>query len=122
MADKEYKSAEELKIWIDEYFRKMERAQEFPDYAGMKLFIGVKKDETIQKLCEDPDYADVFEEAKLRRESFLVRTMARDNKRAQGCLNALKQPINGGYNEKPVDSGERKLKIIIDGVGENATK
>lgn len=44
--------------------------------------------------------------------------MTSDNKAAQGCLNALKQPSNGGYIDRPSnDSGEKKLTINLVGVG-----
>jgi len=88
----------------------------------MKLAIGIKDDATINEMCKNPDFKDIFDWAKLRRESFLVRTMSRDNKRAQGCYNALKQSQNGGYVDKPVDTGERKIIIDLAGVGENAYK
>jgi hypothetical protein len=48
--------------------------------------------------------------------------MTKSNKLAQGCLNALKQEANGGYTDKPVDNGERKLVIELKGIGENAYK
>ena len=118
-----YSSPEELKAVVDEYFEKTEANGEFPDYAGMKIYIGLKDERTIKSYCEaDPAYADIFETAKLKRESFLVRIMTKDNKRAQGCLNALKQEANGGYTDKPVDTGERKLVIEMRGIGENAYK
>ena len=50
------------------------------------------------------------------RESWLARKMTSDNKRAIGCLNALKQPDNGGYIDKAVDTGERTLTINVAGI------
>lgn len=117
-----YESADELRKMIDDYFRYHETRGEFPDYAGMKLFIGLKDEATIRRYCEDPEFAEVFADAKLRRESFLVRRMTKDNKLAQGCLNALKQENNGGYTDRPVENQERKLFIELRGVGENAFK
>ena len=49
-----------------------------------------------------------------------VERMVSDNKLAQGCLNALKQPENGGYVDRPVDSGEQKVTLVIGGVGGEA--
>ena len=44
--------------------------------------------------------------------------MTSDNKRAQGCLNALKQPQNGGYIDRPQDNGgEIKVTLNLGGVG-----
>lgn len=122
MADKVYETPEELWKVVINYFKEIEGRNDLPDYAGMKLAIGIKSEKTIQEMCEDEGFKDIFDWAKLRRESFLVRTMARDNKRAQGCYNALKQEANGGYMDKPVDTGERKIIIDLKGVGENAYK
>ena len=119
---KTYKTVEELKKVVDRYFLENEEKGEFPDYAGMKIAIGLKAEKTIKEYCENPEFNEIFEEAKLRRESFLVRRMTKDNKLAQGCLNALKQEANGGYTDRPVDTGERKLVIELKGVGENAFK
>lgn len=123
MGTKEDKSlAQKLRESINIYFVECEKKGVFPDYAGMKLRLGIKKETDVQKMCEDPEVADVFEEAKYRRESFLVRRMTSEPKLAQGCLNALKQPINGGYNEKAADSNDKKLIIVLDGIGEDAYK
>lgn len=122
MGKRKYATADELRAKVSEYFEINVRRNEFPDYAGMKIYIGLKSESTIKEYCKDADFADVFEEAKLRRESFLVRRMTRDNKLAQGCLNALKQESNGGYTDRPVENTERKLVIELKGIGENAYK
>ena len=118
---KTYETVEALEKAVNAYFLKNEEAGEFPDYAGMLIHLGIKE-ATVKNYCKDPEYDSVFEEAKLRRESFLVRRMTKDNKLAQGCLNALKQPINGGYTDRPVESGERKIVIELSGIGEGAYK
>ena len=43
--------------------------------------------------------------------------MTSDNKAVQGCLNALKQPLNGGYSDRPREGGEIRLTINLSGVG-----
>ena len=122
MAKKKYETAADLRAAVDEYFAETEGKGEFPDYAGMLIYLGIG-DKTAKRYCADnEDYAEIFEETKLRRESFLVRRMTKDNKLAQGCLNALKQEANGGYTDKPVDNGERKLVIEMRGIGDNAYK
>ena len=122
MAAKVYENADELRKVVNTYFSMVEAKGEFPDYAGMKIFIGIKSDKEIERLCKDPEFADVFDEAELRRESYLVRKMTRDNKAANGCLNALKQKRNGGYSDRPAENKERKLIIDLKGIGENAYK
>lgn len=119
---RKYETADELREAVNQYFRKHIANNDFPDYAGMKLFIGIKTEAEVREYCKDPEFADVFNEAALRRESFLVRRMTKDNKLAQGCLNALKQKNNGGYTDRYVDNSERKLTIDLRGVGENAFK
>ena len=86
------------------------------------------KDENGEWVGFDSDFAkecrEIFAKAAAKRESWLVRVMTSDNKRAQGCLNALKQPQNGGYIDRPQDNGgEIKVTLNLGGVGgENAFK
>lgn len=112
---------EELKAGVDEYFARCEEAGEFPDLAGMRLWLGVSE-RTLNRYRtgegrKHEQYREILDRARDRRESFLVRKMTRDNKNVQGCLNALRQPSNGGYIDKPKDSGERTLIIKLAGVG-----
>ncbi len=107
---KTYPTAADLQKAVDKYFSETEGKGVFPDFAGMLVFLGIKKD-TVKNYCKDDEYRDIFDEARLKRESYLVRVMSSDNKRAQGCFNALKQEENGGYTDKPVDNTERKLVI-----------
>lgn len=115
-----YESPDALRKKIEEYFEKTEAAGEFPDYAGMRLYLRMSE-ATIARYQEEghdnyEEYREIFNEAKDRRESFLVRRMTKDNKLAQGCLNALKQPANGGYIDKAQDKGE-KLQITLKVAG-----
>lgn len=92
----------------------------FPDLAGLRLYLRLSKAD-IKAMSEgDDEYAqgirDVLAEAQDMRESWLARKMTSDNKRAIGCLNALKQPDNGGYIDKPVDTGEKTLTINVSGI------
>lgn len=115
-----YESPDALRKKIDEYFITMEEKNEFPDLAGMRLYLRMSE-ATMKKYQEEDhenyeEYREIFNEAKDRRESFLVRRMTRDNKLAQGCLNALKQPANGGYIDKPQDQGG-KMEITLKVAG-----
>lgn len=118
-----YETPEKLRDAVNKYFCDCERDDVFPDFAGMCLALKISK-KTLDKYCNPeiyPDTADdyqaVLDEAKDRRESHLVRIMVTDNKRAQGCLNALKQKENGGYTDRPAESQEKTLKVQILGVG-----
>lgn len=115
-----YDSPEALRKKVDEYFADCEEKGVFPDLAGMRLHLRMA-DKTIKKYQEDGHenceaYREIFAEARDRRESFLVRVMTSDNKRAQGCLNALKQPDNGGYIDKQQDQGG-KMEVTIKVAG-----
>ena len=121
---KTYENPEDLRAAVDNYFADCEERGIFPDYAGMKLFIGIVSDTTIERYQTGDDAfgeacREIFSEAAAKRESWLVRKMTSDNKAAQGCLNALKQPRNGGYIDRPQNDGggEMKLTINVAGVG-----
>lgn len=118
MASKVYESPEELQKYIAMYFTQCQKGNVFPDYKGMLVALKLKERD-VKKMCEEnPDYADVFEDAMYMRESNLVRKMTSDNKAANGCMNALKQPINGGYSDKYSDmKKESKLTLVLSGVG-----
>lgn len=117
-----YKTPEVLRSAIEDYFKKIASVNEFPDYAGMLLFLRLEKDD-VEEYCKTSDeYARVFRDSKLMRESFLVRRMTKDKSLAQGCMNALRQPENGGYSEKTAEKQTKKLIIVTDGVGKDAFK
>jgi hypothetical protein len=133
---RKYKTAAEFGNAIDEYFNICKQNNDtFPDEAGMIEFLGISPD-TIERYKKagsktapedaeetDKSYAQHLARAKLRRESWLVRNMVSDNKRAQGCFNALKQAKNGGYVDRPQDgaqTGEVTIKVQIDGLSKTA--
>lgn len=121
---RKYKDAAEMRAAVEKYIADCEEKGLFPDEAGMLLHLGLKK-RMIEHYCSETenkdggwqDYKDIFEDAKLAREHFLVQRMTSDNKAAQGCLNALKQPSNGGYIDRPPDTGKVELTIKVAGVG-----
>ena len=126
---KTYENADELRAAVDAYFAECEAQGIFPDWARLKVELGPTDDRTYEEWQKgDSDFAkecrDIFSKAAAKRESWLVRVMTSDNKRAQGCLNALKQPKNGGYVDRPQDGGgEIKVTLCLGGVGgENAFK
>lgn len=126
-------SAEELEQAVNDFFAMREEQQSFPDEPGMIVFIcdrfGIsfgtyrrynendsEDEENIYK-----EHAQILTRARLLRESWLCTRMATDNKAAQGCLNNLKQPKNGGYIDKPSnDAGAATITLRIDGVGGSA--
>ena len=110
-----------LRNAVEEYFEMRDKQDKFPDYAGMLIFLQIDDDDVAALVAEDnpnaKEYRRIFKYAKLRRESWLATTMVSDPKRASGCMNALKQHENGGYENRGSDKGEKKLLIKIDGIG-----
>lgn len=117
-----YNDPSQLSAAVESYFEECARRNDaFPDYAGMCHYLKVSK-AYLERLAQAPHenwerYAEILTDAQLRRESYLNRAMVTDNKRAQGCYNALKQKENGGYTDKPQDNTERTLKLNISGIG-----
>ena len=109
---------EELQAKVDEFFAKCEHDGTPPLLPQMLLYLGIRSRNTVINWCkDDPAYQEVFDYAQLHREGYLLGRMVSDNKLAQGCLNALKQVENGGYLDRPADSGESKVTINLVGVG-----
>ena len=112
-----YNDPKVLRLKIDDYFKECEQQRVFPDYAGMRIYLKVTKQD-IADLCDpavtdekSSEYQEIFEYAKDRRESALVRKMVTDPKAAQGCKNALAMPENGGYSDKASEKQDRKISI-----------
>ena len=121
-----FKDADAMRAFVENWIEERKAANEFPDEAGMKLAIkkaGVGPRMLSKYLSENDnpehyqEYRDIFEDAKLERESWLVTHMVKDNKLAQGCLNALKQPANGGYIDRPLDTGKVEVTLKVEGIG-----
>ena len=115
----EYKDLKFLRRRIDEYFAQCEDENVFADYAGMRLFLRLKKKD-IDDMCDPAingekayDYQDLFEYARDRRESWLARKMVTDPKAATGCKASLAMPENGGYSDKAAENQDRKINISV---------
>lgn len=120
---RKYETPEHLKRAIQAYIDQCEAADVFPDEAGMRLFIGITRREyySLTSDKENPEYwrefGDILDWAKDKRESYLTRKMTKETKLANGCLNALKQPMNGGYVDRPSGGDKVELNIKVDGIG-----
>ena len=127
-SNKKY-TPEEFEIAVKEYFNMMEAQDRLPDLPGMKLCLGIYTDKAWSALTSEDnphaeEFRDILDYAAVRRESWLVRTMTSDNKRATGCYYALKQKENGAYSDKPQADKDKTLNIKLHGVknGEEALK
>ena len=109
---RKFETPEDLAVAVEEYFDKCEAEDVFPDEAGMRIFLNAGYS-TYYKWLKIPEYQEIFQRAQERRESFLVRRMVGEPKLAQGCLNALKQPKNGGYTDGRPEKGTGEVKVYI---------
>ena len=118
-----YRTNSELHRKMLAYFDECEAANDgagvFPDEAGMRIFLKLDH-ESYASYKEDIEYAKLFEWAMDMRESWLARRLANEPKMAQAYLNALKQPCNGGWVDRRPDTGDKTLKLRIDGIGGEA--
>lgn len=102
------------------YFEDCEKKDVFPDYAGMRLALGLSQDD-VENYCREGNhlylaYRKLFDRAKDRRESWLVRRSVTDPKTAPGCKVALEQSENGGYGQQAKKSAVVVIKADkIDG-------
>lgn len=114
-----YPDTKILRSRIDEYFIQCSEERQFADYAGMRLFLKLTKKD-IDDMCSPEingdkayDYQEVFEWARDRRESLLVRQLVTQPKLAQGIRLALAMPENGGYSDKAMENQDRKVHIKV---------
>ena len=108
-----------LRSRIDEYFVACSEDRQFADYAGMRLYLKLTKKD-IEDMCSPEingdkayDYQEVFDWARDRRESLLVRQLVTQPKLAQGIRLALAMPENGGYSDKAAENQDRKVHIKV---------
>lgn len=108
---------EEVDRRVKIYFKDCEETRKvFPDEAGMLNYLDIE-DEEYTAMQQDESYKKTFRWARRRRTSWLERAMVSDNKKANGCMNALKQIQNGGYSDRPpVENKERKLIVKLEGI------
>lgn len=116
-----YETPEDLERAINDYFDQCEAEGVFPDSAGMRVFLNLSQ-ERLDQLCKEEynpsgfkKYQAITARARDRRESWLARTATSTPKLAQGCLNALKQPSNGGWIDK--NAGEQGASVNITFIG-----
>jgi hypothetical protein len=125
---KKYDTPEDMKRQVDRYFEDRKTKCEFPTFAGMLKYIGISKRTYYRYINiedDDPDmplelrhgYRNVFEDAQLRREDWLENRMVTEPKAANGCMNSLKQPQNGGFKDRIEQDINATLTVNVAGVG-----
>lgn len=116
-----YNSPEKFNEGIDEYVKICEETGDFPGYSGLLLHMSLSEADIEERLAKKDkaaaEYQKALDRALLIRKSWLEKTMVTDGKRAKGCMDALKQPINGGYQDRPTDTATPEIKINLVGIG-----
>lgn len=119
---------EDMKRNVERYIAERIEKDQLPTFAGMLKYLGISK-RTYYRLIDDDNgdetlseedrhaYRKIFEEAQLVREDWLETTMVADGKRANGCMNSLKQPQNGGFKDRIEQNIDAKLTVNVIGVG-----
>jgi len=88
----------------------------FPDEAGMRIQLGLTHS-AYQEYKEDPAYEAVFDWAQDMRECWAARRLANDPKSFSTYMAILKQPGNGGWTDKKMETKDDTLHVKADGVG-----
>lgn len=101
---------------IDAYFDKCRAQEIYPDEAGLILHLGITK-ELYDEYKENADdkyseYARCIDNARLRRESIIVRDIYASSSAATGKIFLARQPGNGGLTDKQAQE-QKKLMIEV---------
>ncbi|NLC72399.1 MAG: hypothetical protein GX684_01295 [Ruminococcaceae bacterium] len=114
-------SLKKLQDTVSGYFALCEEKGRFPTESGLILALGLRAFEYAElKADKNSKAAAILERAELMRCDWLENRMVTEKGSGTGCLNALKQPSNGGWAEKTSESRDRALTIIMSGIGEDA--
>ena len=114
--ERPYKTPEELKGKMQEYFSDCGADDVFPDEAGMRIFLDIGH-ESYRSYQEDPAFEKVFDWCQDMRESWAARQLAANPRSAQAFLNILKQAANGGWRDRTTDKEDKVIEIRAAGVG-----
>lgn len=118
----------ELRKAVDKYFEECAKTDVFPDYAGMLLSLRIDEEDADAMMADGApkaeEYRRIFKAALLRRKSWLARHMVLDAKKSSGCMNALKQPENGSYMDRPNRDSSKTIVVKMEGLtkGEDSFK
>ena len=113
----------ELKSGIDKYFNECEAESVFPDEAGMALYLGLERG-TLEKWLDDDrpyrsGYKRAIRDARLRRESVLVRGIYASDRSTSGKIFLSRQGSAGALSDKlsaEERSGYISVEVKINGI------
>jgi hypothetical protein len=123
---KKFKSAEELDRAIQAYMASHDSKDNPPTWAGMLLDLNIS-DRTMLEYRKNPDkypgYCDVIKKAEQAHCRFWQQLALAHPNLQSFCMFELKQPHNGGFLDRPQDTGQNgevTIKVQIDGISKTA--
>lgn len=133
---REYISSDLMKSHIDNYFDQVkaygkfnidgiEYEEEFPTITGLALFLGFSSVSSLTNLCNNPNYSDVIEYAKLRIENRYEKLLQKGVVTAKVALNKLGEwredtNINHNFTFADMVAKAAKANRISDEMMESA--
>ena len=96
---------------VNKYLEDCKAADTFPSEPGMLLALDISED-TLSRYKEQNGYADTIKKALAVREEYLQRiVLSNGAKSVTGAIFLLKQPKNGGYQDKQIADGNINVNI-----------
>lgn len=114
MPDKKlFKSVKTFENRINAYFTECRANGNYPDEAGMILYLGLEREAYDRYLCggEGKGYAAALKRAQLKRESIIIRDIYGSEKASTGKIFLARQISSGGL---PVKPAEKSKKVTVD--------
>ena len=96
---------------VNKYLEDCKAADTFPSEPGMLLALNISED-TLSRYKEQNGYADTIKKALAVREEYLQHiVLSNGAKSVTGAIFLLKQPKNGGYQDKQIADGNINVNI-----------
>ena len=96
---------------VDNYIQECKATDIFPSEPGMLLALDISED-TLSRYKEQNGYADTIKKALAVREEYLQHiVLSNGAKSVTGAIFLLKQPKNGGYQDKQIADGDINVNI-----------
>ena len=96
---------------VNKYLEDCKAADTFPSEPGMLLALDISED-TLSRYKEQDGYADTIKKALAVREEYLQHiVLSNGAKSVTGAIFLLKQPKNGGYQDKQIADGNINVNI-----------
>jgi len=96
---------------VDKYLQDCEATDTFPSEPGLLLALDIT-DDTLNNYREQNGYSETIKKAQAIREQYLQKiVLSNGAKSVTGAIFLLKQPKNGGYQDKQISDGNINVNI-----------